>query len=74
MWDDLLPLWHCRSQWCSGGGLEPPLLKFHVDLWGWASPPPSGIDKMRERRSQAPFEFLQAPFEFLQAHFKILTF
>jgi hypothetical protein len=27
----------------------------------------SGIDKMRERRSQAPFEFLQA-------HFKILTF
>jgi hypothetical protein len=28
---------------------------------------PPGIDKMRERRSQAPFEFLQA-------HFKILTF
>jgi hypothetical protein len=27
----------------------------------------SGIDKMRERRSQAPFEFLQA-------YFKILTF
>jgi hypothetical protein len=27
----------------------------------------TGIDKMRERRSQAPFEFLQA-------HFKILTF
>jgi hypothetical protein len=27
----------------------------------------AGIDKMCERRSQAPFEFLQA-------HFKILTF
>jgi hypothetical protein len=27
---------------------------------------------MRERRSQAPFEFLQAPFEFLQAPFEFL--
>jgi hypothetical protein len=32
----------------------------------------SGIIRMRERRSQAPFEFLQAPFEFLQAPFEFL--
>ena len=49
------------------------LSKMHVSLtmnktrWLDGISAHSGIDKMRERRSQAPFEFLQA-------HFKILTF